>query len=185
MNAKNNIPFAGGSIKEQRPQGLSVPLHAQQNWLPLDADARRLNDCLNFSVDASGTNSPLMMVLAAEAIRRKHTLHEAAIELRVTRGLLWQLARRIRGTQNIGNDMTTLFATYLQIPRVVVHLLAGALSSSQVQHAIGGPAGFAADTLDRADRAFVGALQVFAEAQSDYKAAKESARAAMERDGLL
>ena len=69
----------------------------------------------------------LMGMLFDEARRRNQELAEMAHALSVTPGYVHQLATRLRSTAHISHDFATACASYLNVPAIVVKVLAGTI----------------------------------------------------------
>lgn len=75
----------------------------------------------------SAPGGPLMGWLVEEATNKGISLAELAAELCVTGGYLGQLRDGIRETANISRDFAAACAMFLQVPMVVVLIVAGHL----------------------------------------------------------
>jgi transcriptional regulator with XRE-family HTH domain len=75
--------------------------------------------------DAPG--GPLVGWLLDEAAKKGMTLADLGAELRVTTGYLAQLRAGIRESANISHDFAAACAVFLQVPAVVVLIVAGSL----------------------------------------------------------
>lgn len=77
---------------------------------------------------------PLMGLLYDEAWKRDEPLAELAAKFGVTYGYINQLRNGIRKTENISQDFAEACARYLDVPTIVVKLLAGSIRLTDFLH---------------------------------------------------
>ncbi|MDC8787108.1 hypothetical protein [Roseateles koreensis] len=84
--------------------------------------------CNTNSEPASAQSAPLLIRLIRDAARRQgRTIEQIAADLNVTPGYLHQLSSGIKQIQNVGVDFVQSAAQLLQLPPVIVMMLAGTI----------------------------------------------------------
>lgn len=92
------------------------------------------NESRSERVDRLYKDGPILSWLVDECRIRGSVIEDLARELSVTTGYLHQLRNGSRKTEDLSHEMCVSFARYLQVPAIVVKLVAGVIRMSDFLH---------------------------------------------------